>query len=157
MSGDRESSNERAALRRLADELVADILAASDEEILSEFQEDFGDPIKYANAMRSRARLLAIGSNKRRLIETREALESDRKKHITHFRDVDLALARKALSNLLSRPPASIPITLAARKEKIAEMSDADVASMVADLEMLGFVVRETQKGDGQKKSSEDQ
>lgn len=43
----------RAALSRLADALVEDVLAASDHEILAEFAESHGDPAKDAADMRA--------------------------------------------------------------------------------------------------------
>lgn len=42
----------RQKLDNLADALVADILSASDQEILEEFREDHGDPVVHATQMR---------------------------------------------------------------------------------------------------------
>lgn len=43
----------RARLANLADALVADIMALSDEEVLAEFIEDHGDPEKHEAEMRA--------------------------------------------------------------------------------------------------------
>lgn len=51
MAGD--SKKERAALGRLADALVEDIINTSDEDILAEFRETHGDPEKHATEMRA--------------------------------------------------------------------------------------------------------
>ena len=141
-----DKKDNRAALLRLADELVDDILAASDEEILAEFEEIYGDPRAFAKDMQSKAELLAIGANKDRLISARQAMQSEAQRNFS-TKKVNVDLARQALTKFFSKAPSSLPVTLAARKEKINEMSDTDVLSMLADLEALGFVLKSKSTG----------
>jgi hypothetical protein len=61
---------------------------------------------------------------------------------------IDVQIVRRALMKFFSKTPDSVPITVAARKEKITEMSDDDVLGMAADLEGLGFVLRAKNNGD---------
>lgn len=48
-----KGKKERAALDRLADLLVDDILSMSDEDILAEYRETHGDPVHNAALMQS--------------------------------------------------------------------------------------------------------
>jgi hypothetical protein len=134
------------ALLRLADEMVDDILSASDEEVLAEFKELHGDPVAFANKMRSKISLLEIQANRERLLSAQHALalEKELKKSLDAkvTSQVAVDVARRALENFFSKASESLPITVAARKEKIQEMSDFDVLGMVSDLEALGFVLR---------------
>jgi hypothetical protein len=147
MTGQNKDEN-RLALLRLADEMIDDILATSDEEILAEFKESYGDPINFANKMRSKVDLLAIGANKDRLITARHKLESEKRLRNVTTLKIDIQIMRQALTKFFSKAPGSVPVTVAARKEKITEMSDDDVVGMVADLEELGFVLRAKKSGD---------
>ena len=145
----RQKDNEnRPALLRLADEMVDDILSTSDAEILAEFKLYYGDPVSFANKMRSKADLLAIEANKDRLISARRELDSEKRSRNVLTTKIDIQIVRRALMKFFSKTPDSVPITVAARKEKITEMSDDDVLGMVADLEELGFVLRAKNNGD---------
>lgn len=61
-----ENKKERAALNRLADALVDDILNTSDEDILTEFKETHGDHAQNAAAMRTLFEKTVIAMNKQR-------------------------------------------------------------------------------------------
>lgn len=141
MSGKNERED-RKALLRFADELIDDILAASDEEVLAEFKDVYGDPLAFANAMRAKTELLFVEANKDRLDSARQKLAADKQSRSILNTKINVDAARRALASLFSRPPGSVPLTLAARKEKVSEMSDDDVLGMIADLETLGFQVR---------------
>src|SRR5882757_4619177 len=68
----------REALARLADVLIEDLLAASDEEILAEFVEEHGNPGENAAAMRALFEKSVLKSNKDRLRAARAGLEADK-------------------------------------------------------------------------------
>ena len=61
------NKKEREALSRLADVLIEDVLAATDQEVLAEFLEAQGDPAKNADAMRALFETSVQKANKDRL------------------------------------------------------------------------------------------
>ena len=127
----------REALARLADVLVEDLLATSDEEIVAEFVEEQGDPAKNADAMRALFEKSVLLSNKGRLQTARAGLEAAQAAPVT-ARIVSMANVRDRLKRTLAGCPQEMKLTLAARNE--SELSDADVLGMLQDLEELGIV-----------------
>jgi hypothetical protein len=127
-------NNERKALTRLADALADDILNASDEEILAEFRENYGDPNRHAIDMRALFEKTVIAANKGRLAAARAGAAAIRRP--ASSTPVDIAEARKRLRSLRSSSSVSQPMTLAARNE--SELSDADVLSMYENMLELG-------------------
>lgn len=123
-------------LLRLADALVEDVLSATDEEILRDAAETYGDPsgeIGKAKAIFEKARMAA---GKRRLKAAQDALRSE-KKAGAKVLPLDGAAARRKLNNILrNHPEAGAEFTLAARKGQ--ELSDEDVMGMLEDLRELG-------------------
>lgn len=136
MTGKKDT--ERAALDRLADALVEDILNASDEDILAEFAEDGGDAKQHTATMRAlfETRLLAV--NKARMRTAKAGVAAARQaRPAPGLAPVDMAEARAWLRTLGERPNVPEGLTLAARKED--ELSDADILGMLEDLEELGI------------------
>jgi hypothetical protein len=127
---------EREALDRLADALVDDILNASDEDILTEFQESYGDPGRNAEEMQAIFEKSILTANKRRLAAAKVGAAASRIKGSTGAALIDITEARRRLRAVLDNPEASKKLTMAARKE--SELSDADVLGMFEDLDELG-------------------
>ncbi len=130
-----KTKEERAALDRLAEALVEDILATSDEEIIAEFKQTHGDPDQYAAAMRTLVDKTLIAKNKKLLAAAKAGVAAQRAARTNPAQLVDIAEARRRLKHILETPDAARPVTLAARKE--SELSDAGVLSMLNDLQEL--------------------
>jgi hypothetical protein len=128
----------RAALDRLADALVVDILSASDEAILAEFTESGGDPERHAADMRALFERALIVANKKRLAAAKAGAAASRRPAGTSAPTIDIATARAQLRAALEAPSLPHKLTLAARKEN--ELSDADILSMLDDLRELGVL-----------------
>ncbi len=128
------SKTRRGPLDRLAAALVDDILNASDEDILAEFQETDGDPERHAADMRARFEKALIAANKQRLTAARAGVAAGQLPVRPPV--VDIAKARAQLRAVLNAPGAGRKLTLAARKE--SEMSDADIITLLDDLRELG-------------------
>ena len=127
---------DRAALLRLADAFVEDILAASDEEILAEAREDRADPA--ATAARGRAlfdtAMIAAGKNR---LATAKAALAQQQKPATIIK-LDPAEARRRLERVLRQDPDTArKLTLAARNGQ--GLSDNDVQGLLQDLADLGI------------------
>lgn len=130
-------NREREALERLEDALVNDVLNASDEDIIAEMKEEGIDPEQHAAQMRERFAAVVLQANKQRLLAAREAVAPARSRPFAApAGPVDMAEARRRLRSVM----ASQPLTLAARKEKETEMSDADVLGLLEDLRELGLL-----------------
>lgn len=134
-----KGKKERAALDRLADVLVDDILSTSDEDILAEFKELYGDPDHNAAEMRSLFEKSVLVSNKKRLAAAKAgAAVSRRAPTVSAVVSIDMRAARARLRAVIDKPGLSQKVTLAARKE--SELSDADVLGMLEDLQELGIL-----------------
>lgn len=136
----------RAALDRLADALVEDILSASDEDILTEFRESDGDPERNATDMRALFEKGLIAANKKRLAAARAGAAASRRPTGAPAPAIDIATARARLRAALDAPNFPHKLTLAARKE--SELSDADILSMLDDLRELGVLLPEDSGSD---------
>lgn len=138
------TKKERAALIRLTDLLVEDVLNTSDDEILAEFRTD-GDPDQNAAAMRALFEKTVIAMNKQRLAAARAGVASSgRAGGQSSPNPIDIAGARRLLHRVQASS-ADHPVTLAARKE--TELSDADVLSIVANLKELGVIPPDDSEG----------
>lgn len=133
-----EPKTVRAALDRLVDALVEDILSASDEDILAELRETEGDPERHAADMRARFEKSLIAANKSKLAAARAGVAASRRAAGMPAPAIDIAAARARLRAALDMPGVAQRLTLAARKE--SEMSDADILSMLDDLRELGIL-----------------
>jgi hypothetical protein len=125
----------RRALDRLAATLAEDILGASDDDILREFQETQGDADSHAAEMRELFERTVLRANKTRLAAAKAGAAASRAGSPTAM-PVDIAEARRVLRTVLTMPNMPESLTLAARKE--SELSDADVVGMIDDLRELG-------------------
>jgi hypothetical protein len=134
----------RGALIRLADALVEDMLATSDQEIVAEFIETQGEPSKNAEAMRALFEKSVLETNKNRLRAAQAGLAADRATP-TSTKIVSMANVRDRLRRALATCPPDMRLTLAARNE--SELSDADVLGMLQDLEELGIVAPDDESG----------
>jgi hypothetical protein len=134
----------REALIRLADALVEDMLATSDQEIVAEFIETQGEPSKNTEAMRALFEKSVLVTNKNRLRAARAGLAADRATP-TSTKIVSIANVRDRLRRALATCPPDMRLTLAARNE--SELSDADVLGMLQDLEELGIVAPDDESG----------
>lgn len=111
--------DEKTGFDRFEDEVLEDILSATDEEILEEAHEAGEDPETYAERMREWLQAAKAETGKKRLLQAREALELDRrnsKSKITKLR---------APFSIDERNVAFIPDTMAARLEK-GDQSERD-------------------------------
>jgi hypothetical protein len=134
-----KGKKERAALDRLADFLVEDILSVSDEGLLVEFREMHGDPDHNAAEMRALFEKSVLISNKKRLAAAKAGVVENH--HASMFSTavpIDMEAARARLRAVIDTPGVPQKITLAARKEN--ELSDADILGMIEDLQELGIL-----------------
>ena len=134
----------REPLTRLADALVEDMLATSDQEIVAEFIETQGDPSKNAEAMRALFEKSVLKANKNRLRAAQAELATDQAAPARPG-IVSMANVRDRLRRALATCPPDVKLTLAARNEN--ELSDADVLGMLQDLEELGIVAPDDESG----------
>ena len=128
---------ERKALDRLAEVLVDDILNTSDEDILAEFREGGGDPVRHAAEMRAFFERSIIAANKQRLAAAKLGAAESRRPKSPSGAPIEIAEARRRLRAILEKSGALSELTLAARKE--SELSDADILGMLDDLYELGL------------------
>jgi hypothetical protein len=135
---------EREALAHLADVLVEDVLAASDQEILAEFVEMQGDSSKNAEVMRALFEQSVLKTNKSRLRVAQVGLAADKTTSV-NTKIVSMANVRDRLRRVLATCPPDVKLTIAARNEN--ELSDADVLGMLQDLEELGIVAPDDESG----------
>lgn len=142
-----KDKEERAALDRLADAFVDDIFQASDEEILAEFTESHGDPAKSAADMRALFEKTVLATNKRRLKAAQASVAASRAlaRGMPTAPAINIAEARQRLRRILASGTADVKLTLAARNED--ELSDSDVLGMLEDLQELGVMPPDDDKG----------
>lgn len=131
-------SGDREELDRLVDFLVEDALNASDADILAEVREEGIEPESDAARLRALFERTVLDANKRRLLAAKAAVQANKSGSGRRGTVFDIQEARRRLQLLLERRSIELPITMAARKE--SELSDADVMSMVQDLEELGLL-----------------
>jgi hypothetical protein len=135
----RKGKKERAALDRLADFLVDDILSVSDEDVLAEFREMHGDPDQNAAEMRALFERSVLISNKKRLAVAKAGVAESHNSSISSAATpIDMQAARARLRTIIDTPGLPQKFTLAARKEN--ELSDADILGMLEDLRELGIL-----------------
>ena len=127
---------ERSVLDRLADDLVDDILNASDEEILQEADEDGIDPAKLAPDMRALLDHTAMEASKAKLAAAKEAAAEAQQSGSTVI-SIDPSEARRRYGAIVDRDRnLAEKLTLAARKGE--GQSERDIDSAIEDLAELG-------------------
>lgn len=133
-------------LEHLADALVEEILNTSDEEILKEAEEDYGNPKQEADKARALYENVLAMMGKKRLLSAREALLKQ-KAHGRVIPNIGPGEARRKLETILKQhPEATGEFSLAARKGK--DLSDEDILGMLEDLQDLGLYNPEDDQGD---------
>jgi hypothetical protein len=120
------------ALDRLADALVDDILNASAEEILAEFQEEDGGVERHVSETGAIIEKGVARANKHRLAAARAGAASSRAPGKKATTPIDINEARHRMSTLTPEQK----LTLAARNE--SEQSDDYLLSTIEDLRELG-------------------
>jgi hypothetical protein len=137
MSNSRQNANH--ALERLTEQFVADVLKATDSELLAEAKEEGRDLA--AEAIHGReilARALA-SAGRRKLAAARAALDARSKPASHSTQRLSPEQARTVLEKALrDAPETATKLTLAARKGQ--GLSDADVYGMLEDLADLGIL-----------------
>jgi hypothetical protein len=135
----KKRKKERAALDRMADCIVNDILSASDKDVLAEFEETHGDPDHNAIEMRALFEKSLLTSNKKRLAAAKAGVANSRRPAtVSTSVTIDMQAARARLRAVVNTPGLPERITLAARKEH--ELSDLDILGMLEDLQELGIL-----------------
>lgn len=142
-----DNNSKRAALDRLAQALVDDVLTATDAEILAEAKEDGTDPAATAARLKGIYRNALANAGKARLAAAKAAVGADRRSARPGIiTALDPTAARARLEAVLKRDPETLnKLTLAARKGE--GLSDADVQGLLDDLEELGILPSEDNKG----------
>ena len=134
MTGDPKMG--RDALDRLADAFVEDILSASDEDILAEIAEDYGDPERLSEEMRALFERTILEQGKAKLAAAKEAATEARETGDSVV-GIDQAEARRRYESIIDNDrELSSKLTLAARKGE--GQSERDVESAIEDLSELG-------------------
>ena len=129
---------DKDALDQLTDNLVDDILNTSDDEILAELKEHDIDAEQLAASMRTLFDKTMIAANKHRLAAAKAGVAALKKASETvKMPSLDIAAARERLNRILETLTPDQNLTLAARKA--IELSDADVLSLLDDLNELGL------------------
>jgi len=128
-------SDERRHLASLADALFDDLIAASDDDILSEVAKAGGDAAEISDRMRSQFEETVIQARKERM----KAAKAGRKAAQT-ARAVaavgDISIARRALKQALSQDG----LSMAARNETESDLTDEEVLRKYNDLIRLGVI-----------------
>jgi hypothetical protein len=144
MTGPKNS--DRAALDRLTDALVEDVLRATDAEIAAECREDGVDIAAEAKAGRAIFEKARSSLAKLRLDHARQAVAADRQQAKAQIVKFDPEKGRRVLDSVLEKNPGlEEQLTLAARKG--AHRSDEDVQSMLEDLAELGILPADDEAG----------
>ena len=127
-----DPKDELQELRRM---MVADIMDASDDEILEQFEADIGSPDENAARMQTMFEKAVILVNKSRLQAARAGVAAI--KPLKVQQPVQIADARARLRRVLDAHSGDKTFTLAARKE--SELTDDDVLDMLEVLRELGI------------------
>jgi hypothetical protein len=135
-----DRNRDQEALARLNRALVGDILAASDESILAEVEEEGSDPAAIAGVTRDLFEKAALANRKTLLAEARVAVAADRRRRSAAVLSLEAFAARRHLERLLAQHPETAQkLTLAARKGKARNFSDDEVFGLLEDFEDLGI------------------
>lgn len=137
-------SADREELDRLADFLIEDVLETSDDDVLAEVREDGLDPQIEAASVRALFEQAVLQTNRRRLLAAKAAVRAEHSAARHSNSPVSIQEARQRLQVILDQKEATPALTLAARNE--AEMSEADILSLLQDLEELGIVPPDKKK-----------
>lgn len=123
------ANDKKTGVDRFKDEVVQDILAASDEEILEEAREAGEDPEAYAEGMRQWLAAAKAKAGKRILAQARQDLERDRQ-------NTETKVVRLRQDSKGPHVGGFVPDTVAARLEN-DDQSDRDKKFEKDDLNEL--------------------
>ena len=141
MSGKTKKSG--SELSRLREELAADVMGTSDEEIFAEVRDRGVDPEAAATRVASVLQRAILDSGKEKMAAARESLQKQKATEGTR-EPVDIATAR-ALLQKAAKSDANLQqrLTLAARNGD--GLPDGDIQSLVDDLLELGILTDEAE------------
>jgi len=130
-------------LSRLREELAADVMGTSDEEIFAEFRDRGVDPEAAATRVASVLQRAILESGKEKMAAARDSLQKQKAAENTR-EPVDIAKAR-ALLEKAAKSDANLQqrLTLAARNGD--SLPDGDIQSLVDDLLELGILTDEAE------------
>ncbi|HEY9100339.1 MAG TPA: hypothetical protein VIN38_15840 [Thiobacillus sp.] len=131
--------NPSEELERLADALVEDVLNATDQEIIEEAKEDYGNAKAGADAIRTLFQLAKTRVAKGRLEAARNGLAADRAKGMGNVLPFDISKSRKIVAKFAANDSElQGKLTMAARMGE--ELSDQDVQGIIEDMIKLGIL-----------------
>ena len=136
MTNNRDAA--RRQLDRLADALARDVDQLSDEELLREAQEDYGDADKAALATKNIIREAIAAYGKRRLAAARKAYEAKTAKGTAKVFELPAEWKRELVERFASNDnQLREKLTMAARNQ---ENLEDDIDSFLEDLIELGVI-----------------
>lgn len=128
-------SDERRRLALLADALLDDLFATSDEDILKEVTDAGGDPSVISDQMRARFEDTLLQARKERMKAARAGRKAAQGGAET-TNVVDIGFARQALRRALQKDG----LSMAARNETESELTDEVALRKYYDLVRLGVI-----------------
>lgn len=140
----RRTLTKSTQLDRLADTLVQDILELSDEEVIAEAKEQFGDPKQEIDRIRGVIESALLCASKAKLAEAKASLVTYKK---NNYGDNVVALPTAQKHTIIKRFTAQDAelqhkLTLAARKGEVIQ-TENDIEGMFEDLIELGLIDKE--------------
>ncbi|MDO9103670.1 MAG: hypothetical protein Q7U57_01780 [Methylovulum sp.] len=131
-------------LDRLTESLVNDIIELSDEEILSEAQEQFDDPAEELDRLRKIIKAALIQANKNKLAEAKKQVNNYKSQTLkNNVITLPISEKRKAIESFTNQDPElKDKLTLAARKGEGIK-TENDVEGMFEDMAELGIIDHE--------------
>ncbi|OOY04591.1 hypothetical protein [Thioclava sp. F28-4] len=128
-------SDERRKLASLADALLDDLFATSDEDILKEVTEAGGDPSAISDQMRARFEETLLQARKERMKAARAGRRATQ--GVAESTNVvDISIARQALRHAFQQDG----LSMAARNETESDLTDEEVLRKYDDLIRLGVI-----------------
>ena len=135
-------NNKRLGLLSLADDLAEDLWTMTDQEVLAEAAEIFGDVNAEVTRLRELASKANASANRSKLVAAQNALRAERRGDDRDERLVDLTLVRQPLAELAnSNDQARENILLAAREASVPldELPEDELRGIYDDMRELGF------------------
>jgi len=126
---------------RIADKLIDDLFETSDQELLAEAIDDYGDVDEAVADVKNIWKNAQQTTGKRRLQTAKQSLTNQRDLHSksTSINITNISNARKFLRNIIDNKD-NLPgqLTLAARN--LDDLTDEDVLKILNDLHELGAI-----------------
>lgn len=140
MTGKERNPSEE--LERLADALVEDILNTTDQEILDEAREDYGNAKAGADEVRALFQLAKTKMAKGRLEAAKKGLTAHRSKEMGKVLPFEMTKARQLVARFAANDSElQGRLTMAARKGE--ELSDQDIQGIIEDMIELGILSKD--------------